>query len=917
MSETPTLGHPLPTVPDAPVTSPFGIRVHPQTGVVGGHTGTDYGVPIGTPIGAMADGEVVFVGRQTYTRDDGSTGGAGNYLIVRHGDADHGYAYSSAFHLQDNSTVVEVGDRVEQGQTLGRVGSTGGSTGPHLHQMYFEGGDDAQVRLGLTTRSGGRVLDPEAYIGTPYLERMTIQEGDRNEAVERLQERLVDRGLLPPGSADGDFGPDTREAVEALQRAEGLAVDGIVGRDTREALAVTQAPAPPAETPAPPSETPTPPQAPAPTEGGAAVLDTEGPFAGVSVGDLVGVRGGTPLGALTAEQSYGLARAVFGDGPGAAALETLDRTYGPGDGTLVQREIALALHEGRLHVGIENADPASGYNNGTFQIGGAGSTEAETRERYNTLVDDGIGLYERLSGETVDRSTLLQGDLDVFAHIGHIQEKGAISATSTPDRHFERLADPSLQGDALAAFMSDEIQVGIAAIGESVVANTDPQSGVGIDVDAVEARGREPDETRAEPAFPVLDPRFAPDYSPAVEEWQRTLAAAGYDPGTPDGDYGPDTRVATEQAQRDAGLTADGVVGPDTWAAYAEARAEVIGAEPPTAEPPATDPAPPATDPVAGSLGGTPPEDYSVRQFDQTVTVGEWNPDAARVGLSGDGARWVADTESPGAPGVQLTFPGAIDPADATLTAPPGSRVAAVLDAAGEGLLIRQSVQNDSPGTYVVVPTEALRAGGYESADEFVADARDGGLALQEGGPVQADRTPTGDGAAPGSDIKTMPVLPGVPLDGEGGRRLSDLLPDREAVSALYLRSLDQGTAALVGRYTSSPEAADEAVAALNEVAREKGIITPSQVRETVRDVDPDSKEMPTLAAGALGLALEARAHHADQSPDAAAAVDGTGGAGRPTPGGDGQAQGDGAARDVSVPTVRPSAEPEAAAPTL
>ena len=887
MSETPILGHPLPTLPDAPITSGFSpARVHPVDGVVRAHNGIDYGAPAGTPVGAIADGEVMFAGDR---------GAAGNVVIVRHGDADRGFSYSAVFHLQNGSTVVQPGDKVVQGQTLAGVGTTGTSTGPHAHLEYFEGGDEAFIRQGMIGTSGARRLDPALYVGQPFLDRITIREGDENAAVERLQERLVERGLLPPGSADGDFGPNTRRAVEALQREQGLEVDGIVGRDTRGALG--QAPTTPSETPRPTPAEP----APEPGAGGgaggggAAVLNTEGPFAGVSVGDLVGVRGGTPLGALTADQSYALARAVFGDGPGAAALEALDRAYGPGDGTLVRREVALALHEGRLHVGIENADPESGYNNGTFQIGGRGSTEAETRQRYNTLVGDGIALYERLSGESVDRDALLQGDRDVFAHIGHIQEKGRISATSTPDHHFERLADPSLQGDALARFMSREVQVGIPAIGEAVVAYTDPQSGVGIGTAAVAARGREPDETRAEPAFPVLDPRFAPDYSPAVEEWQRTLAAAGYDTGAPDGDFGPITRAATERAQRDAGLPDDGVVGPDTWRAYAPARAETIGAEAPTPDP-VPPVAAPVTEPAAAALGSAVPEDYSVRQFTETVAVGAWDPAAARVGLSGDDARWVADTETPGSPGVQLTFPGTIDPAGATLTAPPGSRVAAVLDAAGDGLHIRQSVQDGSPGTYVVVPREAILAAGYESADAFVAEARGGQIALQEGAPVQrADLQASGDGASAG----TTPVLSSL-------GRAADALAD--GALALYLRSLDQGMVTLVGQYTSGPEAAVGAVAALNATSHEMGAMTPDQIRETVRSVDPESKEVPALAAGALALALGARAAHAARDPEAAVAVDAA--AGRPDPGGDG------AARDVA-PTVPRLAGTEPATPTL
>lgn len=106
------------TVPvHAPVTSGFGWRVHPITGVPRPHTGTDFGAAHGTLVGAAGDGTVVSAGWR---------GGYGKTVLVDHGSQTTLYA-----HLSD--TTVVAGQRVRRGDPLGRVGSTGQSTGAHLH----------------------------------------------------------------------------------------------------------------------------------------------------------------------------------------------------------------------------------------------------------------------------------------------------------------------------------------------------------------------------------------------------------------------------------------------------------------------------------------------------------------------------------------------------------------------------------------------------------------------------------------------------------------------------------------------------------------------------------------------------------------------------------------------------------------
>ena len=108
------------------VTSFFGTRLHPILGVYKTHTGIDIGAGYGTAILAAADGVIT-----TAAYD---AGGYGNYLIVDHGSGNRTlYA-----HMSQMSAAV--GQTVTQGQTIGLVGSTGLSTGPHLHFEVYVGG---------------------------------------------------------------------------------------------------------------------------------------------------------------------------------------------------------------------------------------------------------------------------------------------------------------------------------------------------------------------------------------------------------------------------------------------------------------------------------------------------------------------------------------------------------------------------------------------------------------------------------------------------------------------------------------------------------------------------------------------------------------------------------------------------------
>jgi len=104
-----------------PITSPFGIRVHPITGVRKLHTGTDLGIPCGTPVHAAREGTVLSAGFDT---------AYGFRTVVTHGVVNGALLTTTYNHL---SSFVATGGHVNRGQLVAYSGTTGFSTGCHLH----------------------------------------------------------------------------------------------------------------------------------------------------------------------------------------------------------------------------------------------------------------------------------------------------------------------------------------------------------------------------------------------------------------------------------------------------------------------------------------------------------------------------------------------------------------------------------------------------------------------------------------------------------------------------------------------------------------------------------------------------------------------------------------------------------------
>jgi len=174
-------------IPGAPVTSKFNMkRLHPVLKKIMPHTGTDFGAPTGTPIGSTAPGVVSFVG---------NGGPSGNLVKVKHdGGYESGYAHLSRF-----EAGLKVGDPVERLETVGYCGSTGRSTGPHLH---------------FTMKKNGEYIDPESL----NLDGLRVLGTAHRSAFAEIRQKydvILDAIALPEVPAElarGDAAPAGAEA---------------------------------------------------------------------------------------------------------------------------------------------------------------------------------------------------------------------------------------------------------------------------------------------------------------------------------------------------------------------------------------------------------------------------------------------------------------------------------------------------------------------------------------------------------------------------------------------------------------------------------------------------------------------------------------------------------------------------------
>ena len=161
----------------ARLSSPFGKRRHPILGYTRMHKGVDFAAPTGTPIYAAGDGTVVKVGRN---------GGYGNYIRLRHNST-----YQTAYaHMSRFARSMHSGTRVRQGQIIGYVGTTGRSTGPHLHYEVIRSGRQINPRS-VRIPSGEKLAGAELKKFTAVRDRLDAQYAQLRDTASRVAENAA------------------------------------------------------------------------------------------------------------------------------------------------------------------------------------------------------------------------------------------------------------------------------------------------------------------------------------------------------------------------------------------------------------------------------------------------------------------------------------------------------------------------------------------------------------------------------------------------------------------------------------------------------------------------------------------------------------------------------------------------------
>jgi len=163
------------------ISSNFNLaRKHPILNTIRAHRGTDYAAPRGTPVRATSDGTVTWAAR---------SGSFGKLIVLQHG----GSFETKYAHLNDYANGIKKGARVKQGQVIGYVGTTGGSTGPHLHYEFLVNGVHQDPRTIVEQLPQAIALDPSEL---PRFKAQT------KAMIEKLHNPRTDTRLLSLNSSN-------------------------------------------------------------------------------------------------------------------------------------------------------------------------------------------------------------------------------------------------------------------------------------------------------------------------------------------------------------------------------------------------------------------------------------------------------------------------------------------------------------------------------------------------------------------------------------------------------------------------------------------------------------------------------------------------------------------------------------------
>ena len=260
------------------ITSIMGWRVHPVEKTKKHHNGTDIWSPVEPCyIESFYDGKVLYAGPSKLKKADGEPGGFGYYVQVQH-KIDGVYYTSCYAHLKKGSLAVKKGQKITAGTVLGKMGTTGMSTGKHLHFEIWKGKthgwssngkgfvepigfikaliakEAAAAEAGKSTPEDAPVVPtpvhetpakakavvapkapvvaapkapaaPVAKIANPGYPGEYVKAGSKGDAVKYIQQQLK-------VAVTGVFDVKTAMAVKAIQKKHGLTADGIVGPKT-------------------------------------------------------------------------------------------------------------------------------------------------------------------------------------------------------------------------------------------------------------------------------------------------------------------------------------------------------------------------------------------------------------------------------------------------------------------------------------------------------------------------------------------------------------------------------------------------------------------------------------------------------------------------------------------------------------